>query len=112
MDVNTGNLFQALPIDLSEEVFQTLISAGQLKVERIVSNGHRSAADFWYDQPQNEWVVLLKGAAIVQIEGMPDQHLEPGCYLDPPAHTRHRVAWTTPETETVWLAVHYSGTAD
>ncbi len=102
-----GNLFRQLPADLNEEFFETLVESDQVKVERIVSMGHCSPADFWFDQPQNEWVVLLTGAAIVQVEGRDDQHLEPGSYVNLPAHTRHRVAWTKPGTETVWLAVFY-----
>ena len=33
--------------------------------------------------------------------------LNPGDYINIPSHTRHRVEWTEPDTETVWLAVHY-----
>jgi cupin 2 domain-containing protein len=110
MNGDSGNLFEQLPADLKEEAFDSLIRTGQLKVERIVSKGHVSAERFWYDQAHNEWVVVLKGAAIVQVEreqGSEDCRLEPGDFLNLPAHTRHRVAWTTPDTETVWLAIHY-----
>ena len=34
-------------------------------------------------------------------------HLTAGCHLTIPAHTKHKVTWTTPDTETLWLAVHY-----
>jgi cupin 2 domain-containing protein len=30
----------------------------------------------------------------------------PGDWLEIPARCRHRVAWTDPNQETVWLAVH------
>jgi hypothetical protein len=33
--------------------------------------------------------------------------MKPGDWVDIPAHRRHRVAWTTPDEPTVWLAVHY-----
>jgi len=33
----------------------------------------------------------------------------PGNYLDIPAHRKHRVAWTTPDEPTIWLAVYYGG---
>jgi len=33
--------------------------------------------------------------------------LEPGDYIHLPAHLKHRVEWTDPTTETVWLALYY-----
>lgn len=32
--------------------------------------------------------------------------MHPGDWAVLPAHCRHRVAWTAPDRETVWLAVH------
>ncbi|MBT8148018.1 MAG: cupin domain-containing protein [Gammaproteobacteria bacterium] len=107
MSLGCGNLFEQLPADLKEEAFDKLLENGQLKVERIVSKGHCSPPDFWYDQEQDEWVLLLKGAAIVRVDGEGDHHLEPGSFLKLPAHKRHRVQWTSPDTETIWLAIHY-----
>ena len=106
MKISTGNLFAQLP-DLKDESFEELLQAGQLKLERIVSKGHASPEGFWYDQPSSEWVLLLQGAAVVQVEGQGNFRLEAGGYLNLPAHTRHRVEWTDPEQETIWLAVHY-----
>ena len=107
MTLNSGNLFDRIPIDLEEEVFQQLFENDHVKVERIVSKGHCSPQGFWYEQEQSEWVLLLKGAAIVRVDGEGDHHLEPGSFLNLPAHKRHRVQWTRPDTETIWLAIHY-----
>jgi cupin 2 domain-containing protein len=111
MRATSGNLLEQLPGNPDEEVFEQLLESGQVRVERIVSKGHTSPPGFWYDQAQNEWVVVLKGAATVNVEGEGDHHLIPGSYLNLPAHTRHRVEWTDPDTETIWLAVHYPTTA-
>lgn len=48
---SVGNLFADLPADLPDELFQTLAGSGDVRVERIVSRGHRSPEGFWYDQP-------------------------------------------------------------
>jgi cupin 2 domain-containing protein len=103
-----ANLFANLPRDLPEEFFTTLLQAPGVRIERIVSRGHSSPAGFWYDQPEHEWVIVLKGAARLQFE---DGALEmgPGDFTDIPAHKKHRVAWTTPDEPTIWLAVHYGG---
>ncbi|HEV7280008.1 MAG TPA: cupin domain-containing protein [Pirellulaceae bacterium] len=100
------NLFAKLPSSSPEELFATLLEAPGLRIERIVSYGQASPEGFWYDQPQGEWVVLLKGSATLRFEdGTID--LKPGDYVDIPAHTRHRVERTSPDEPTVWLAVHY-----
>ncbi len=103
----TDNLFTNLPSDLPEELFTTLLDASGMRIERIVSHGHASPAGFWYDQAEHEWVVVLKGAARLSIEGEVKE-LNPGDYLNIPAHQKHRVEWTTPDEPTVWLAVFYA----
>ncbi len=103
----TVNLFENLPAQLLEEWYDTLVEAENVTVERIVSRGHRSPASGWYDQQRPEWVVVLKGRGVVAFENGEEATLGPGDHLIIPAHCRHRVAWTAPEEDTVWLAVHY-----
>jgi cupin 2 domain-containing protein len=103
---NPTNLFTDLPRNLPDELFTTLLDSANVRIERIVSQGHASPDGFWYDQEQHEWVVVLKGAARLRFaDGVVE--LNPGDWIDIPAHTRHRVEWTTPEEPTIWLAVHY-----
>ncbi|MFW6379209.1 MAG: cupin domain-containing protein [Guyparkeria sp.] len=103
----TANVLKSLPETLREECFDTLLRAEHVTIERIVSHGHTSPASGWYDQPRYEWVVVLKGKGVVAFEHGEDVTLGPGDHLTIPAHTRHRVAWTDPDEDTVWLAVHY-----
>jgi cupin 2 domain-containing protein len=104
-----ANLFDDLPQPLPKEVFQTLVQADHVRIERIVSHGHASPEAFWCDQPQHEWVIVLKGAARLQFENGAIA-MQPGDYVHIPAFRKHRVAWTAPDEPTVWLAVHYGGT--
>lgn len=100
------HFFADLPQRLPKEVVQTLIQADDVRIERIISHGHASAADFWYDQPQHEWVIVLKGAARLQFEdGMVEMKV--GDFINIPAFKKHRVDWTTPDEPTVWLGVRY-----
>ena len=102
------NLFHPLPSDLREEVVETLVQASSVKVERIVSNGQRSPDGFWYDQPDDEWVVVLAGSARLRFEGDdPPLEMKPGDSILIPAHRKHRVDWTSPDEPTIWLAIHY-----
>jgi cupin 2 domain-containing protein len=84
------------------------MSAPNIRIERIVSIGHASRPDGWYDQDRAEWVVLLAGSAGLVFEGEAEPVLlEPGTYVHIPAHVRHRVAWTDRSVPTIWLAIHY-----
>jgi cupin 2 domain-containing protein len=105
---STRSLFADLPGPLPQEVVTTLVEAVQVRIERIVSHGQASPPGFWYDQEQDEWVVVLKGAARLRFaEEEPPLEMKPGDFVNIPAHRKHRVEWTTPDEPTVWLAVHY-----
>ena len=103
-----GNLFRNVPPDLPEEWVETLASSNAVRIERIVSRGQASPEDFWYDQDQNEFVLLLQGSAGLRMEGVEQAIvLNPGDYLEIPAHHKHRVDWTDAEHDTIWLCVFY-----
>jgi cupin 2 domain-containing protein len=102
------NLFADIPHQSLDEQVKPLLEKDNVRIERIVSHGHASPPGFWYDQGQHEWVILLQGAARLRFAG--DERpidLLPGDSVDIPAHTKHRVEWTTPDGPTVWLAVHF-----
>lgn len=105
---DSGNLLARLPDAARGEMFETLAASAYVRVERIVSRGQASPPDAWYDQAENEWVVVIKGRAGLEIEGRDgEQVLAAGDYVHLPAHARHRVTWTQAGHETVWLAVRY-----
>lgn len=108
MDLPSGNLLANLPSDLPEELFEPLLERPGFRLERIVSLGHTTAPGDWYDQERDEWVLLLRGRAqlLIQGERMP-RELGPGDWMLLPAHCRHRVEWTDPDVESVWLALHH-----
>jgi len=102
------NIYSSIPVDIPQELFQDILATESFKIERIVSKGHASPKDFWYDQDENEWVILLKGSAGLLFEGNDDiMELKPGDCINIPSHLRHRVEWTDPNTETVWIAIRY-----
>lgn len=105
--ISMGNLFSELPADLPEELADVLVEAPHSRIERIVSTGQSSPDGFWYDQDEHEWVVVLKGEARLEFRDGEALPMRPGDHVLIPAHRKHRVAWTTPEEPTVWLAVHF-----
>jgi cupin 2 domain-containing protein len=103
-----SNLFSNIPQHLPQEIVEILAGSGSVRIERIVSHGQCSPPDFWYDQDQHEWVILLKGAASLRIAGEDEPlALAAGDYLNIPAHVKHRVESTSATEDTVWLAVFY-----
>ena len=105
----SGNLFEAFQANGPGEAFFELLAKPGLRIERIISTGQASPAGFWYDQPEGEFVAVLAGEARLLIEGdeVP-RTLKPGDWIDLPPRCRHRVEWTAPDTQTIWLAVHYA----
>lgn len=102
------NIFSNIADTISDEIFDNIIQTKNITIERIISRGHTSPKDFWYDQEKNEWVILLKGHARLKfLENYELVELKAGDYINIPAHCQHRVEWTDPHQETIWLAVHY-----
>ena len=103
-----GTLFEGIPAELPEEIFDTICSAEGVKIERIVSRGHASPEGFWYNQERSEFILIVQGSAGLKIENERDfVVLKTGDYLIISAHVKHRVEWTDPACDTIWLAVHY-----
>jgi cupin 2 domain-containing protein len=104
-----ANLFDPIPPQITAEIIQVLLATAHFRLERIVSAGQATPPGEWYDQDTHEWVALLTGGAGLRFEDEAEPRvLSPGDYLLIPAHRRHRVEWTDPDTPTVWLALHYS----
>lgn len=104
----SANLFADIPADLPDEVFETLVASGSLRIERILSRGHASPEGFWYCQEQAEFVLLLKGEACLCFdEPARTQILRPGDWLLIGPGCRHRVEWTKSDGDSIWLAVFF-----
>jgi cupin 2 domain-containing protein len=103
-----GSLLEGIPSELPDEIFNTICSAERVKIERIVSRGNASPEGFWYDQERNEFVLVVRGSAGLRLENEDGiVVLKSGDYVNIGAHIKHRVEWTDPTCETIWLAVHY-----
>jgi len=92
-----------LPAALPAEQINTFATGTRFRLEHILSGSHASRTDFWYDQPDAEWAVLLAGRAELEFEegvvGM-----QAGDAVLIPAHLKHRIARSS---GAVWLALHF-----
>lgn len=80
---------------------------GATVVEHILSG--RLAAPVAYDQPDDEWVTVLEGAAVLDV-GDERLSLDAGDWVLLPARLHHRLVETRPGTR--WLAVRTPRSAD
>jgi cupin 2 domain-containing protein len=101
-----GNLLADVPSMGDLEIVEVLAGGAGWRVERILSQGHKSPDGFWYDQVQDEWVTIVSGAARLRFADGRVLEMTAGDYVQIPAHCRHRVDWTDPDRVTIWLAVH------
>ena len=97
--------------ELSQEVsqlekFEQIAAGENIQIERIVSTGQTTPSGQWYDQELDEWVILLQGEAKLSYDDDTRIRLKVGDYLLIPAHTKHRVEYTSVEPACIWLAVH------
>ena len=105
--MHSKSIFQDIPDALKEEFFEDILVSDNLKIEKIVSYGHTSPKEGWYNQDKSEWVILLEGEAIISFKDGEDISLKKGDYLNIPLHVEHKVSWTKPECKTIWLAIFY-----
>jgi len=103
-----GNIFADLPRTKGKEVFNTLLKYEKIKIERIISFGEATKEGRWLKEKQNEWVILLKGKAILRFWGNKGLlKLRTGDYCFIQKNLKHRVEWTDPGQRSVWLALHF-----
>lgn len=100
------SFYDNITCDVNYEKFFEIFKNDVIKIEKIVSNGQKSPEEFWYEQKENEFVLLLKGNAILEFEDQRMDLLE-GDAVNIPAFKKHRVVQTSLEEPTIWLAIFY-----
>jgi len=102
-----ANIFSNIPSDIPNEIVEDLVNTQKLRIERIVSKGQSSPDTGWYDQEENEWVIVLSGFGEIEYSNGDKIMLNQGDYLHIKAHEKHRVIATSTNEATVWLAIFY-----
>ena len=100
------NIFDDIKVGNDKEEFIDILKNENIRIERIVSTGQKSEDDFWYDQDENEFILILEGNAVLEFEEK-EVKLQKGDYLDIKANVKHRVKYTDVNNPTIWLAVFY-----
>jgi len=95
------NLYDGV-VPREDEHFATLHEREGLRIVRILSGEVETPKEFCDEW--DEWVVLLRGRARLEMEGR-EYALKAGESLFIPAHTPHTLLFV--ESGSLWLAVHY-----
>jgi cupin 2 domain-containing protein len=99
--VNGGNLYEGALPPADGERFEPLLQHRNLVIERIISSATTTPTEFV--QAQDEWVLLVQGTAVLDIDGA-TKSLKAGDYVFLPAQTPHTVKQASQGA--LWLAVH------
>jgi cupin 2 domain-containing protein len=102
--IRVENLFANLPELSGSEASLSLLETSSIKIQRIVSQSYGSPPGFWYDQEEDEWVIVVRGEATLEFEAGELVRMKEGDYVTIPHHVKHRIQQTDPRT--IWLAVH------
>ena len=109
MATQSENIFRQISGSAGKEEFLTLLEQDGVKIQRIVSHASSTPENEWYDQAHAEWVLVVRGTAVLDFEDGQRLKLREGDYFTLPPHARHRVSETGPET--IWLVVHLTAGA-
>ncbi|MFS1444299.1 MULTISPECIES: cupin domain-containing protein [unclassified Vibrio] len=101
------NIYADIPSSLPNEMFNALISNENIRIERILSHGHSSPEEGWYNQDENEWVMVLEGQGVIEFEDGRVVTLSKGDYINIAGREKHKVIGTVENVVTIWLAVFY-----
>lgn len=99
--MNSVNYLNYKKPDFGAETITKLLELKNVTINRIVSNSISDGA--WYDQEEDEWLVLLQGGAVLFVEDE-EITLKAGDTLLIPANQLHRVVSTSDNA--LWLTVH------
>jgi cupin 2 domain-containing protein len=100
-EARRGRLLQATDTPALGEYSVEVAQISGVLIEQILSGALPAPVAF--DQPEDEWVVLLNGDAVLEIAGEPVA-LTTGDWVLLPARLPHRLIETRPGT--TWLALH------
>lgn len=87
---------------------ESIAETVDVRVERVTSRGQASASGVYCPQSDNEWLIMVKGQTTLEI-GTDTVNLIAGDYVFIPSNTRNRVQSTSPNEDTVWVAVYFPG---
>lgn len=100
-----GEISKEISKEIPGEIIEELHKGSNVRIERIVSSGNVSPDGFWYDQEEDEWVLLITGTAVLAFEDNRTVELKAGDTLFIGAHEKHRIINTSSDPKCIWICV-------
>ena len=103
---NKNEIFSFLkdiPNSSKDEIFETIVSNDNIKIERIISYGQITKKDFWYNQDDDEFIYIIQGESKIKYDDGTVHILNTNDSLYIKAHQKHQVIYTS--NPAVWLAI-------
>lgn len=99
-----NNIFENIELAGEEEQFDLLQKGLHYRIERIVTSGHSSPEGFYYEQENDEWIFLVQGEVILEMEEKYVQ-MKTGDHLFIPKNCRHRIEKSSVEPVCIWVCI-------
>ncbi|MDD5053341.1 MAG: cupin domain-containing protein [Sulfuricurvum sp.] len=97
------NIYNRHYPDENHEIFSPIFTSPALRIESIRS--WLKTPGEWYNQNEDEWVLLLEGEALLELDNKTFALIK-GNYLFIPKQTKHRVLSTSENA--LWLGIFSS----
>ena len=102
---NYDNIFKIGELAKNDsEIIENILSGKEFRIEVIISTGQISD---WFDQADNELVMLLQGSAKIEYETGLVRDVSAGDYFVITAHEKHKVSYTSEQPPCIWLCIFY-----
>jgi cupin 2 domain-containing protein len=101
------NLFDIEGWSRDTELFTPIYEQPGFRIERILTAGQTSPALGWYNQDENEMVILLQGNAVIEFDDNTKAEMKTGDMLVIEKFRKHKVSYTSTEPPCVWLAAFW-----
>jgi len=101
------NIFDLEGWNRQMELFTPLFEQPAFRFERILTAGQTSPASGWYDQDENEMVILLQGNATIEFDDDVKSELKAGDMLIIEKFRKHKVSYTSSEPPCIWLVAFW-----
>ena len=103
-----GNLLDVQVPCHGHENKYLLQQGGNWRLELIVSCAFKNEDEFWFDQKEHEWLLLIRGEANLSIETLENRiDLKVGDHLYLSPHKLHRINRTDGFPGTIWLTLSW-----
>jgi len=106
--MEVSNFYNYSYIEKNRELFETIVEKNNvhIKIKKIISVSYSDDNNKWYDQDEDEWVMVLRGKAGIKFSDGEIINMQEGDYIFIPQHKKHQIIYTSNNPPCFWLAIY------